>query len=331
MGKGIYHGLTKPEGPAARVRRKVSEFVMKKPILVIMAAGMGSRFGGLKQMTAVDAQGHFMMDFSIFDAIRAGFGKVICVIKPEMEADFETKIGVRIRPHIQLVYAYQTLDRLLGGCRIPEGREKPWGTGHAVLCAAPLIDAPFVVINADDFYGREAFEAIGQFLTAPRGASEHAMVGYELGNTLTENGTVSRGVCSVDGQGHLTGIVERTKILRRETGEMAYTEDGKHYVTLPEHTVVSLNFWGFQTSVLDRMEGMFRTFLQEQVPQNPLKAEFYLPSIPASMLADGTGTVQVLSSGAHWYGVTYREDLPDVMAAIQAMKDRGVYPEELWK
>ena len=303
---------------------------MKKPTLVIMAAGMGSRFGGLKQMTSVDEQGHFMMDFSIFDAIRAGFGKVICVIKEEMEADFEEKIGTRIRPHIPLLYAYQSIHHVPAGYAIPEGRTKPWGTGHAVLCAAPLIDGPFVVINADDFYGRDAFETIAKFLTADRAETEHAMVGYALANTLTENGTVSRGVCSLDEQARLTAIVERTRILRQANGAMAYTEDGETYIPLPDDTVVSLNFWGFQASVLPRLDHLFQEFLTERVPQNPLKAEFYLPSIPDRMLHDGSGTVQVLSSTARWYGVTYKEDLPGVMAAIRAMKDAGEYPEELW-
>jgi len=303
---------------------------MNKPTLVIMAAGMGRRFGGLKQMTSGDKQGHFMMDFSIFDAIRAGFGKVVCVIKEEMEALFEEKIGSRIRPHIELVYAYQSLDNVPEGCAVPEGRVKPWGTGHAALCATPYVDGPFVVINADDFYGRDAFSAIAQFLTADRADTEHAMVGYALENTLTENGTVSRGVCELDEADCLTAIVERTKILRLADGRMAYTEDGETYLPLPDSTVVSLNFWGFQKSVIPRMHSLFRDFFSTKLPTDPMKAEFFLPSIPDSMLHDGSGTVKVLSSAARWYGVTYKEDLPDVMAAIQALKDKGEYPEQLW-
>jgi len=304
---------------------------MKKPTLVIMAAGMGSRFGGLKQMTPVDEQGHFIMDFSIFDAIRAGFGKVVCVIKREMEADFEAILGTRIRPHIQLEYAYQSVDMVPDGYEIPEGRVKPWGTGHAVLSAADKIDGPFTVINADDFYGWEAYEAIAQFLTGDRKPTEHCMVGYALKNTLTENGTVSRGVCALNEADCLTGIVERTKILRLPDGQTAFTEDGENYEPLSEDTIVSLNFWGFQAEVLPRLNALFEAFLQEKVPQNPLKAEFYLPSIADHLLHDGSGTVQVLSCDARWYGVTYREDLPGVVDAIAAKKAAGEYPEYLWK
>lgn len=304
---------------------------MKKPTLVIMAAGMGSRFGGLKQMTPVDEQGHFIMDYSIFDAIRAGFGKVVCVIKKEMEADFEAIVGTRIRPHIPLEYAYQSIDMVPEDYTIPEGRVKPWGTGHAVLSAAHLIDGPFTVINADDFYGREAYETIVKFLTAEHKPSEHCMVGYALKNTLTENGSVSRGVCSLDDTDHLTQIVERTKILRLPNGQTAFTEDGETYEDLPEDVIVSLNLWGFQAEVLPRLQSLFREFLEETVPQNPLKAEFYLPSIADHLLHDGTGTVQVLSCDARWYGVTYREDLPGVVAAIADKKAAGEYPEYLWK
>ena len=304
---------------------------MKKPTLVIMAAGMGSRFGGLKQMTPVDEQGHFIMDYSIFDAIRAGFGKVVCVIKKEMEADFEAIVGTRIRPHIELVYAYQSVDMVPEGYTVPEGRVKPWGTGHAVLSAADKIDGPFTVINADDFYGREAYEAIAQFLTGDRKPTEHCMVRYALKNTLTENGTVSRRARSLDENNCLTGIIERTKILRLPDGRTAFTEDGETYEDLPEDSIVSLNFWGFQAEVLPKLNALFEEFLREKVPQNPLKAEFYLPSIPDHLLHDGSGTVQVLSCDARWYGVTYREDLPGVMAAIAAKKAAGEYPEYLWK
>ena len=305
---------------------------MKKPILVIMAAGMGSRFGGLKQMTPIDAQGHFIMDYSIFDAIRAGFGKVICVIKKELEADFEAIVGTRIRPFVELVYVYQSIDMVPDGYVIPEGRTKPWGTGHAVLAAAPALDAPFAVINADDFYGREAFESIAKFLTADRKDTEHCMVGYALKNTLTENGTVSRGVCTVDEKGLLANIVERTKILRLPDGQTAFTEDGgETYEALPEDTTVSMNCWGFQAEMLPKLQSLFAQFLQENVPSNPLKAEFYLPSIADHLLQSGTGSVQVIACDARWYGVTYREDLEGVVAAMAAKKAAGEYPEYLWK
>ena len=304
---------------------------MQEPTLVIMAAGMGSRFGGLKQMTPIDEQGHFIMDYSIFDAIRAGFGKVVCVIKEEMRDQFEALIGRRVRGHVELAYAYQSLDRIPEGCSIPDGRVKPWGTAHAVLCAADEIDGPFAVINADDFYGYEAFRAMADFLKADRPASQQAMVGYALENTLTENGSVSRGVCEVNDEELLTAITERTTIEKRPDGA-AYTEDGgATYTHLDGDTVVSMNLWGFQRPVLERMEQMFRRFLTDAVPANPMKAEFYLPLLPDALIADGSGTVQVLTSNARWYGVTYREDLPGVVAAIAAMKDSGQYPDHLWK
>lgn len=303
---------------------------MQKPTLVIMAAGMGSRFGGCKQMTPVDQEGHFIMDFSIYDALRAGFGKIVCVIKEEMQETLEERIGRRVRPHADLVYAYQSLDRLPEGFAIPEGRVKPWGTGHAIWCAAQEIDGPFAIINADDFYGQQAFEAMGRFLQAGHAATEHAMVGYALENTLTENGSVSRGVCTVDEAGHLTDIVERTKIVKTPKGA-AFTEDGETWTDLPLDSVVSMNLWGFQHNALDRLEGLLRTFLTETVPQNPLKSEFYLPVLPKYLLSHEQETVEVLHSAARWYGVTYQQDLPGVVAAIQAMKDAGDYPAELWR
>lgn len=302
---------------------------MQKPTLVIMAAGMGSRFGGLKQMTPVDEQGHFIMDFSIYDAFRAGFGKVVCIIKEEMRDDFEEKIGKRVRPHGQLVYAFQNLDMLPEGFSIPEGRVKPWGTSHAVLCAAKELDGPFAVINADDFYGYEAFEAIANFLKQDRPDTEHAMVGYALSNTLTEHGSVSRGVCEIDDKGYLVSVTERLRIEKTPNGP-AYTEDGETFVPLAADSVASMNLWGFQKSVLARMETNFVDFLRNVVPTNPMKAEYLLPHLPAGMIKDGTGTVQVLTSDARWFGVTYQEDLPGVVAAIRAMKDAGKYPENLW-
>lgn len=304
---------------------------MSKPTLVIMAAGMGSRFGGLKQLTPVDAEGHFIMDFSIFDAIRAGFGKVVCIIKEEMQADFEEKIGNRIKKHIPLSYAFQRLDYLPEGFTIPEGRVKPWGTAHAVLCAADQIDGPFAVINADDFYGQEAFETIGKFLNGAHSTSEHAMVGYALKNTLTENGSVSRGVCEVDEKGFLSCVTERTTIVKTENGA-AYTEDGgQTYQDLSADSVVSMNLWGFQKSVLPYFKKLFTNFLTETLPGNPMKAEYFLPLIPSTLIREGTGTVEVLHSDARWYGVTYPQDLPGVVDAIKAMKDAGQYPAHLWE
>lgn len=302
---------------------------MNAPTLVIMAAGMGSRFGGLKQMTPVDKQGNFIMDYSIFDAIRAGFGKVVCVIKEEMRQDFEEKIGSRVRSHVELAYAYQSTDRIPEGFSVPEGRVKPWGTGHAVLCAAGEISGPFAVINADDFYGYEAFRAMAEFLKQPLDDSAQAMVGYRLKNTLTENGSVSRGVCETDEHGYLTSITERTRIESRPDGP-AYTEDGETWVPLSPDTPVSMNMWGFRQPVLALMETMFRAFLETTVPGNPMKAEFYLPSVPNRMIETGTGTVRVLTTDTKWYGVTYKEDLPGVVEALANMAEDGTYPDSLW-
>ena len=303
---------------------------MNKPTLVIMAAGMGSRFGGMKQITPVDAQGHIIMDYSIYDAIRAGFGRVVCVIKKEFEEDFEAAIGARLRDHVELVYAYQSLDQLPEGFEIPEGRVKPWGTAHAVWCARHVIEGPFAVLNADDFYGQEAFAAISSFLSEDRAATEHAMVGYRLENTLTENGSVARGVCCADEKGFLKDIVERTKIVK-QGDKAAYTEDGETFVELPMDSIVSMNLWGFRREALDGFEAKFRDFLTNTMPSNPLKAEFFLPKIVSDMIEENTGTIRVLSSDARWHGVTYKEDLPSVVAAVQAMKDAGKYPEYLWR
>ena len=303
---------------------------MNKPTLVIMAAGMGSRFGGMKQITPVDAQGHIIMDYSIYDAVRAGFGRVVCIIKKEFEEDFEAAIGSRLRDHVELVYAYQSLDQLPQGFEIPEGRVKPWGTAHAVWCARDVIEGPFAVLNADDFYGKEAFEVIAKFLSEDRAPTEHAMVGYHLSNTLTDNGSVARGICTCDENGFLKDIVERTKIVKRGEGA-AYTEDEETYVDVPMDSLVSMNLWGFRREALDGFEAKFRNFLTNTLPSNPLKAEFFLPLIISDMINEKTGTIRVLSSAARWHGVTYKEDLPSVVDAIRAMKDEGKYPEYLWR
>ena len=302
-----------------------------KPSLVIMAAGMGSRFGGNKQIAPVDDAGHIIIDFSIFDAVRAGFGRVICVIKPEMEADFRRAIGDRIARRVDLRYAYQTLDaKLPAGFSIPEGRQKPWGTGHATLCALDQVDGPFAVINADDFYGAGAFRAAGEFLAAAGDEREHAMVGYSVENTLTENGSVSRGVC-VGKDGFLADITERTTIETRPGGA-AYTEDGgATWTFIPAGTPVSMNLWAFRSGVQEAFPRLFAEFLENDVPKNPLKAEFYLPNIPKTLIASGAGRVRLLTTAERWYGMTYREDAEKVRAAIADMKARGLYPERLWE
>lgn len=304
---------------------------MQKPTLVIMAAGLGSRYGGLKQIAPVDEAGHVIMDFSIFDAVRAGFGRVVCVVKPENEREFREVIGRRVENHVEMRYAAQSLDMLPAGLRVPEGRIKPWGTGHAVLCARKYVDGPFAVINADDFYGRTAFAAICDFLAADGDPCEHAMVGYRLSNTLTENGAVSRGVCQVSPDGYLAQIVERTRIEARG-GAPAYTEDGgRTFVSLPADATVSMNLWGFRSSILPEMERGFARFLTEKLPAAPLKAEYYLPSAPDELIHAGRARVRVLSTQERWFGITYPEDMAAVRAAVAAKKASGEYPEHLWK
>jgi len=301
----------------------------QKPILVIMAAGLGSRYGGLKQIDPVDDQGQIIIDYSIYDAIRAGFGRVICIIKPEMEAEFREVIGDRIAPYVQLEYAYQRLEVLPEGFTVPQGRTRPWGTAHAVLCARGLIDAPFAVINADDFYGHTAYQQLAEYLSHPRAPGEYAMVGYRIQNTLTENGHVARGVCRVSDH-HLTEIIERTHIEPRPGGA-AFTEDGERFTFLPDDTIVSMNFWGFQPDLLEEIEARFADYLRQNLPLAPLKCEYFLPFVPDRMIHEGKASVQVLPTHEKWYGVTYREDMVKVRAAIAAMKQSGRYPIALWR
>ena len=301
---------------------------MNKPTLVIMAAGMGSRFGGCKQITPVDADGHIIIDYSIYDAVRAGFGSVVCVIKPEMESDFRAAIGDRIAEHVDLHYAYQTIDRLPAGYSVPEGRTKPWGTAHAVLCAKNLVPGAFAAINADDFYGAGAFREAARFLSAPHAENEHAMVAYRVENTLTENGSVSRGVCTVK-DGLLSGIVERTQIVPCEGG--AKFIEGTEETFLPAGTPVSMNMWAFSHSMLEEMEARFPAWLEENVAKNPLKCEYFLPLIPNLLIQEGKGSVRVLNTAERWYGVTYHADLEKVQAAIEQMRISGQYPRKLWK
>lgn len=301
---------------------------MKKPTLVVMAAGMGSRFGGLKQVTSVDEQGNSIIHYSLYDACRAGFGKVVFVINHRIEADFLDKIGEGVDRCVEVAYAYQELDKLPEGFTVPEGRIKPWGTAHAVLCAAEHIDGPFAVINADDFYGYGAYKAIADFLMEPRKDNEHAMIGYRLRNAMTDNGTVSRGVCTLK-DGYLVEVTERTKIEKRGE-DAAFTEDGENFVPLSGDTVVSMNLWGFQPSILEDMRRRFRGFLQENLRTNPERCEFYLPLVADAQLKEGLGTIRVLETEEKWYGVTYREDLPSVEEAIARMHEEGKYPETLF-
>ena len=300
---------------------------MKKPTLVVMAAGMGSRFGGLKQMTPVDAQGNSLLHYSLYDAYTAGFGKVVFIIKQAIAEDFK-KVTAGLERYLDVAYVYQELDKLPKGYTVPEGRVKPWGTGHAVLCAKDAIDGPFAVINADDFYGRGAYTAIADFFRSAHADNEYAMVGYLLRNAMTDNGYVARGVCEIENN-YLTGVTERTHIEKRGD-DAAYTEDGTHYVPLSGSTVVSMNFWGFTPRILAELEQRFPKFLDKNLPVNPEKCEFFLPTVANAQIHEGLGSVRVLHTDEAWYGVTYREDLPSVQAAIAALHEAGVYPEVLF-
>lgn len=300
-----------------------------EPTLVIMAAGMGSRFGGLKQMTPVDEEGHFIIDFSLYDAYQAGFRRVAFIIKREIEQTFRETIGARMEKWFHVDYVYQELDRLPEGFAVPEGRKKPWGTAHAVACCRGVVEGPFAVINSDDFYGRGAYEEIYRFLTEHETPHHYAMLGYQLRNTVTEFGSVARGVCHVQ-DGMLLDITERTKIFKRGQ-DAAYTEDGETFVPLSGDTQVSMNFWGFTPEILDEIWDAFPAFLTENLPVNPEKCEFYLPTFVGSRLAEGKVRVRVLPCMETWHGVTYKEDLDSVKAAIRQLKREGKYPARLWE
>ena len=302
---------------------------MHQPTLVIMAAGMGSRFGGPKQITPVDPQGHIIIDFSLFDAWRAGFRKVVFIIKREMEADFREVIGDRMEQYFEVTYVYQDGERLPEGYSVPEGRTKPWGTGHAVACCKGAVDGPFAVINADDFYGPSAFSTIYDYLAANEDESAYAMVGYRLRNTVTEHGSVARGVCEVE-NGKLTNITERTKIYKRGENAAFTEDDGQTFTDLPGSTIVSMNLWGFSAAFIDQLWARFPAFLDKNVPVNPLKCEYFLPFVVDEQIKDGSASVSVLPCEETWYGVTYREDLASVQNAIADMKAKGIYKEDLW-
>lgn len=305
---------------------------MDKPVLVILAAGMGSRYGGLKQIDPVDDQGQKIIDFSMYDAHRAGFEKVVFIIKKENEKDFRECVGDKVSRHMEVEYVFQELGDVPEGFRIPEGRVKPWGTAHAILCCRQAVKGPFAVINADDYYGKSAFSTLYEFLTTHEDDEKHryAMIGYELKNTLTENGSVARGCCVTDERGFLQTIAERTKIVKTQDGA-AYTEDdGATWVPLSLETPVSMNMWGFSASILDELETAVKRFFAEDVEKNPLKAECFLPIEVGRLLEQGKATVEVLPSRDKWFGVTYREDKPFVMESIARLKAEGVYPDVLW-
>lgn len=305
---------------------------MKEPILVILAAGMGSRYGGLKQMDPVGPSGEAILDYSVFDAKRAGFKRVVFIIKHENEADFKRMVGARIERYMEVAYAYQQLDMLPEGYVIPEGRTKPWGTGHAVLCSQSVIDAPFLAINADDYYGVEAYRIAYERLCTMQdeAGTDYFMVGYELQNTLTENGYVSRGICDTDAQGCLTHVIERTHIISTCDGPM-YTENKADYHRLPADVPVSMNMFGFTPSILREMRETFPAFLDKAMADDPLKGEFYLPGVVNAMLEKGTATVALLKCPSRWYGVTYQADKAQVKAAMARMAQEGLYPTPLWE
>lgn len=306
---------------------------MKKPVLVIMAAGMGSRYGGLKQIDPIDKEGHIIMDFSLYDAKRAGFEKAIFIIKKENEADFREAIGDRVSQYMEVSYAFQEITNIPAGYRVPEGRKKPWGTAHAVLSCIDQVNGPLAVINADDYYGVEAFQLIYDYLTTHTDDEKYRymMVGYRLENTVTENGYVSRGICEMNEKGELVGINERTRIERRGD-EIAYSEDdGETWIDVSADATVSMNMWGFTRSILDEIKKGFPAFLEKGLVENPMKCEYYLPGVVSDLLAKDQASVTVLKSMDKWYGVTYKEDKPVVVEAIQKMKDDGLYPQNVWE
>lgn len=300
--------------------------------LLILAAGLGSRYGGLKQLDPMTSYGNFIIDFSVYDAIKAGFDRVVFLIKEENLEQFKETIGNRIEKKIDVSYVFQKVDDIPAGLTVPEGRTKPWGTGHAVYCTRNTIHEPFAVINADDFYGRDTFFRLAEHLKQPDLSGKlahHCMVGFQLGNTLTENGSVSRGECDVDGKGMLLRVTERTKIERRETYAAYLDDDGTSWKELPFQTIVSMNCWGFTPEIFDDLEAEFRKFY-EKCRENPLKCEFYLPSAVQAQMDKMLCDVKVYPTSAKWQGVTYAEDKPRVKAAIHALVESGEYPENLW-
>ena len=303
---------------------------MKEPILLIMAAGMGSRYGGLKQMDPIGPAGEVILHFSVYDAIRAGFKRVVFLIKHEIEDDFKRLVGDRVTGKIEVNYAFQELGKIPAPFTVPEGRVKPWGTSHAVLCCREFLDAPFIAINADDYYGVEAFRtAYDALIKMDDQTPEWMMVGYRLSNTTTANGYVSRGVCKVNEQGFLTGVDERLHIVESSDGPL-FTEDGEHYTLLPRDVTVSMNFWGLNGAFLKEIEDGFPAFLTKAMRENPLKGEYLLPRSINEALQAGRAKVRVLECGSKWFGVTYPEDRQSVVDAVAKMTGEGLYPTPLF-
>ena len=307
---------------------------MKKPVLVVMAAGMGSRYGGLKQIDPVGSQGEAILDFSLFDAYEAGFETAVIVIKEAIREDFMEMVGKRLEKcPLEIRYAYQEMEKIPAGYTVPEGRVKPWGTSHCLLCAMEAIDgAPFAVINADDYYGKDAFKVIYDYLSKAENTDklDCCMVGYLLKNTVTEHGSVARGVCTAE-NGYLTDIVERLKIEKHTEGIYFTEDDGASWEELHEDTIVSMNMWGLAPGFLELVALQFPDFLENAVPANPMKAEFLLPRSVDALLKEEKLTVKVLTSADKWYGVTYAADKPIVVAALAELTASGKYPDGLWK
>lgn len=303
---------------------------MKEPTLVVMAAGMGSRYGGLKQIDPVTDQGEIILDFSLYDAMLAGFKKAVFIIREELLDDFKSLLDDGAGKHMDIQYAFQKMDDVPSGYEVPTERTKPWGTGHAIMTARNLVDGAFAVINADDYYGAGAFQSMYEFLINTQKEGEFAMVSYKLKNTITENGHVARGVCSVDENGNLNDIVERTKIMRHD-GKIAYTEDEETWTELDEETLVSMNFWGYTNMMMRELEDRMPQFLDKALATNPLKEEYLIPEVTDQLIKEGKATCKVLTSHDKWYGVTYKEDKEMVTNALQSLKDKGLYPDVLWK
>ena len=299
---------------------------MANPVLVVMAAGMGSRYGGLKQIDPIGPNGQIIMNYSIYDAWKAGFRRVVFIIKEDLLDAFRERIGNDAEKLMQVDYVFQNAATVPEGCTVPEGRVKPLGTGHAVYCVRGAVHEPFAVINADDFYGAEAFRTMYDYLKDAKDDDKYryCMVGYRVENTLTENGTVSRGVCEADENGYLTDIIERTAISRDANGVISDPEAGE----ITEGTLVSMNMWGFTPSFLDELDAGLRTFMETELPNNPMKGEYYLPFAVDHLIQEGRATAQVLQTSAQWYGVTYQQDKPVVMEALRSMHEQGLYPNE---
>ena len=302
-----------------------------KPTLLLLAAGMGSRYGGLKQLDGLGPNGETIMDYSIYDAIKAGFGKIVFVIRKDFEQEFKDKILSKYEGHIPAELVFQSLDKLPEGFNVPEGRVKPWGTNHAVMMAAEVINEPFCVINCDDFYNRDAYMVIGKFLSdLPEGSTnKYAMVGFRVGNTLSENGTVARGICSKDAAENLTTVVERTEIMR-VNGPICYKDEQGEWVPVDDNTPVSMNMWGFTPDYFKHSEEYFKEFLSDPKNMTNLKAEFFIPLMVNKLINEQTATVKVLDTTSKWFGVTYSADRPSVVEKIQKLVEEGVYPEKLF-